>query len=356
MINRETRPIAVDALRKLMERILLAGGCDAETSQILADVHLESDLRGVSVQGLNHLVNSHIQKLRKRKEDPNGKPRIEKEGDTFALVDGNSGPGPIAAFFAVDLAVKKAKKTGCCIVGIRNSHDIYQVGLYVERIAREGLVGFVYSDDVVPVVHPLGGSEPVIGSNPMAVAIPTENEPFLLDFAPCATLPTYVRYSKRYGTELPAGVSVDSEGNPTTDPIAVCDGAGYQGDKGAISPLGNKGYGLLLVIDFLSGAFVGCDMGMDHIYKPDSRKGHFFMAINPAIFGDLEIFRQAVSGRIQQLKDSKKAPGVSEIRVPGERSFKNRNRAFREGSVLIDTELWKDTVALCNELGVEVPE
>ena len=356
MINRETRPMAVDTLRQLMERMCLAAGCDAETSKILADVHLESDLRGVSVQGLNHLVNSHIQKLMKRKEDPNAKPRIGKEGDTFALVDGNSGPGTIAAFFAVDLAVKKAKKAGCCIVGIRNSHDIYQVGLYVERIAREGLVGFVYSDDVVPVVHPLGGSEPVIGSNPMAVAIPTENEPFLLDFAPCATLPTYVRYSKRYGAELPVGVSVDGEGNPTTDPNAVCDGAGYQGDKGAISPLGNKGYGMLLVIDFLSGAFVGCDMGMDHIDKPDSRKGHFFMAIDPAVFGDLAIFQQAVSGRIQQLKDSKKAPGVSEIRVPGERSFEHRKRALREGSVFVDAELWKDTVALCNELGVEVPE
>ena len=202
MINRETRPIAVDALRKLMEQMLLAVACDAETARELANVHLEADLRGVSVQGLNHLTNSHIPKLKKKKEDPAGKPSIVKETDACALVDGASGPGPIAAYFAADLAVRKAKKTGCCVVGITNSHDLYQAGLYVERIAREGLVGFVYSDDVVPVVHPLGGSEPVIGSNPMAIAVPTESDPFLLDFAPCATLPTYVRYSKRYGLSL----------------------------------------------------------------------------------------------------------------------------------------------------------
>jgi L-2-hydroxycarboxylate dehydrogenase (NAD+) len=310
----------------------------------------------VSVQGLNHLVNSHIQKIAKKKEAPASKPSIAKEGETFLLVDGNNGPGPIAAFFAVDLAIKKAKKTGSCIAGIKNSHDIYQVGLYVERIAREGLVGFVYSDDVVPVVAPLGGCKPVIGSNPMAIAIPTEAEPFLLDFAPCATLPTYVRYSKRYEASLPEGVVVDGDGNPTTDPNAVCDGAGYQGDKGAINPLGNKGYGLLLVIDFLSGAFVGCDMGMDHVNKPGSRKGHFFMVIDPTIFGSLEDFKQAVGGRIQQLKASKTAPGTSEIRIPGERSFQNRKRSLREGQVFIDEKLWEDTVTLCNELGVKVPE
>lgn len=356
MINQETRPIKVRVLRELMEQMLLSVGCDIETAKILAEIHLESDLRGVSVQGLNHLVNSHIPELKKRKEDPAGKPRIIKEGDAFALIDGNSGPGPIAALFAADLAVKKAKKTGCCVVGIRNSHDIFQVGLYVERIAREGLVGLVFSDDVVPVVHPLGGKEPVIGSNPMAIAIPTETEPFLLDFAPCATLPTYVRYSKRYDTTLPEGVTVDRDGQPTTDPNAVCDGAGYQGDKGAISPLGNKGYGLLLVIDFLSGAFVGCDMGMDHVNKPDSRKGHLFMAMDPAVFGSREDFQCAVNGRIKQIKDSKKTPGITEIRVPGERSFAARERSLREGQVLIDSALWEDTVRLCSELGVKIPE
>jgi L-2-hydroxycarboxylate dehydrogenase (NAD+) len=226
----------------------------------------------------------------------------------------------------------------------------------VERIARQGLVGFVYSDDVVPVVHPLGGSEPVIGSNPMAIAVPTESAPFLLDFAPCATLPTYVRYSKRYGTKLPEGVTVDHNGNPTTNPDDVCDGAGYQGDKGAISPLGNKGYGLLLMIDFLSGALAGCDMGMDHVRKSDSKKGHMFMAIDPGVFGSLEAFQHAVSSRIRQVKDSKKAPDIAEIRVPGERSFATRERSLREGKVHIDSELWKDTVKLCNELGVEVPD
>ena len=356
MLNRETRQVRVDALRQLMEELLAAAGCDAETAAAIANVHLEADLRGIGVQGLNHLVNSHVPKLRAGKADPGGKPHIAEEGEAFALIDGANAPGPIAGLFAADVAARKGRQAGSCIVGVTNSHDMYIAGYYAERIARAGLVGFVFSDDVVPVVHPLGGAEPVIGSNPMAIAMPTETEPFLLDFAPCATLPTYVRYAKRYGVALPEGVACDSEGRPTTDATKVCDGAGYQTGVGAISPLGNKGYGLLLAIDFLSGAFVGCDMGPDHATAPGARKGHFFMSANPAVFGALGDFERAVSGRIRQIKDTKTAPDVSEIQVPGERSFAARAEALRMGEVAVDAVCWKDTAKLAGELGVMVPD
>src|SRR5207248_2865355 len=159
-------------------------------------------------------------------------------------------------------------------------------GLYADRIARHDLVAMVFSDDVIPVVHPVGGIEPIIGSNPMAYAVPTDDEPFVLDFAPCATLPTYVRYTQRYGGELPDGVAQDAEGRPTNDPSAVSSGAGHQAAMGAIDPVGHMGYGLLLMIDFLSGALVGADMGLAHVSKAGSSKGHLFVAIDPAIFGD----------------------------------------------------------------------
>jgi len=222
-------------------------------------------------------------------------------------------------------------------------------------MARAGVVGFVLSDDVVPVVHPLGGVEPVIGSNPMAIGVPTETEPYIIDFAPCATLPTHVRYAKRYGKTLPEGVVADAQGGRTTDPREVCDGDGFQPHTGAINPLGNKGYGLLLVIDFLAGAFVGCAMGTDHALKPGAMKGHFFMAADPAKFGGLTAFKRAVSGRIKQVKESTKAPGVGEIRVPGERSFASRGRALRDGKVTIDEICWEDALKLAAELEIDVP-
>ncbi len=357
MMNVKTRLVNVDALRTLMEQLLAAIGCDAETAKTIANVHLEADLRGVSVQGLNHLINSHITDFRRGRIDPAGKPEIVTEGDAYALIEGNHGPGPIAAIYAAELAAAKAAKAGCAMVGVRNSDDLFIAGYYVDLIARQGMVGFLFSDDVVCRIHPLGGTEQAIGTNPMAIAVPTEGEPFVLDFAPTATLPTYVRYTRRYGRRLPEGVAQDVDGRPTTDPEAVpAADAPNQEHLGAINPLGNKGYGLLLAIDFLSGAFVGCDMGTDHRTKPGAIKGHFFMAANPAMFGGVDTFKSAVSARARLLKDSRKAPGCDEIRIPGERSFAARDRALRDGVVPIDLMCWEDTVKLAAELGVAIPD
>jgi LDH2 family malate/lactate/ureidoglycolate dehydrogenase len=227
--------------------------------------------------------------------------------------------------------------------------------LYAERIARADLVGMVYSDDVVPVVHPLGGVEPNIGSNPMAWAVPTPRAPFVLDFAPCATLPTYVRYTQRYGGKLPEGVAQDAQGRPTTDPAQVTNGAGHNGTLGAISPLGNKGYGMLLMIDFLSGALVGADMGMAHVNKKGAKKGHLFIAIDPNILGDARTFKAAVGARIDEIKQSKKAPGVKEIRVPGERSHERLEQQRASGMVELDRLCWEDGIKMGRKLGVALP-
>jgi len=356
MITQRTRTIEIEVLRGLMMEMLHAVGCDEQIAETVADIHLEADLRGVSVQGFNHLVNSHLPEMHAGRIDPAGRPSVVREAETYALVDGHSGPGPIAALFAADLAAAKARQAGCCMVGVINSHDLFQAGLYVERIARQGLVGFVFSDDAVPVVHPLGGCQPLIGSNPMAIAIPTEGEPFLHDFAPVSTLPTYVRYAKRYGSMLPETVAVDCDGYPTRNPHLVNDGAGYQQNKGAIDPSGAKMYGLLLAIDFLAGALPGCDMGVDHVTKSDARKGHLFLALDPSVFGSLDDFRHATSRRIEALKRSRKAPGVHGIRVPGERSFAQRAASLKSGRVQIDAELWRDAVKLCRRLSVATPQ
>jgi LDH2 family malate/lactate/ureidoglycolate dehydrogenase len=355
MLNHTTRRIPIPVLRDYMVRLLKSVGLDDETAQTVAGLHLESDLRGINVQGFNHLINSHLQDFMSGRCDPKGKPAIVKDGPCYALIDGHAGTGPIAALFAVDIAVAKAKTAGCAVVGITNSFDLFQAGLYADRIAQQDLIGMVYSDDVVPVVHPLGGVEPVIGSNPMAWAVPTSRDPFVLDFAPCATLPTYVRYTQRYGGQLPEGVAHDAEGRPTTDPFKVTNDAAHKGAIGAIAPLGNKGYGMLLMIDFLSGALVGADMGMAHVNMTGSRKGHLFIAIDPAIFGDADTFKGAVSARIDEIKRSKRAPGISEIRVPGEGSYARRAAQLASGEVEIDGLCWEDGLKIGRTLGVELP-
>lgn len=355
MFNHETVRVPIGELRDYMARLLEAVGLDAASAATVAELHLESDLRGVGVQGFNHLINSHLQDFMAGRCDPKGTPEIVRDGPCYALIDGHAGTGPIAALLAVNVAVEKAKSAGCAVVGIVNSFDLFQAGLYADRIARNDLIGMVYSDDVVPVVHPLGGVEPNIGSNPMAWAVPTSRAPFVLDFAPCATLPTYVRYTQRYGGKLPEGVAHDADGKPTTDPAKVTDGAGHKGALGAIAPSGNKGYGMLLMIDFLSGALVGADMGMAHVNKKGSKKGHLFIAIDPNIFGDAATFKAAVGARIDEIKGSRKAPGVKEIRVPGERSHARLEQQRDAGMVELDRLCWEDGLKIGRKLGVALP-
>ena len=352
MLGHHTITVKIEVLRDYMERLLQAVGIDAEASRTLADMHLESDLRGVGVQGFNHLVNSHLDYYQSGSADPKARPVVERDGASHALVDGNDGPGPLAMLLAVDKAIAKARSSGVGIVGVTNSHDLFHAGLYAAKVAEAGLISMVYSDDAVLVVHPLGGVEPLIGSNPMAWAVPTRGDPFVIDFTPCRTLPTYVRYAQRYGGTLEAGVAQDAAGNPTTDPFEVCNGRGYQMGIGAIDPGGHRGFGMLLMIDFLSGAFANADMGLDHVTKPDAKKGHMLMAFDPGLFGNTH-FRDQVQARIDALKASEKAPGVDAIRMPGEGSAERRRAALAAGAVTIDEILWQDGLKVGLELGVE---
>jgi LDH2 family malate/lactate/ureidoglycolate dehydrogenase len=354
VLNRETRRVGIEELRDFMRRLLVSAGMEEADAATVAEQHLESDLRGVGVQGFNHLVSSHLPDLLSGRANPRGRPTVVREGPASALVDGDR-TGPLAALLACDVAVQKAREAGCCAVGVTNGYDLFQAGLYAERIARHDLVAMVFSDDVIPVVHPVGGVEPIIGSNPMANAVPTEGEPFVLDFAPCATLPTYVRYTQRYGGRLPESVASDVHGNATTDPAAVANGAGHQPAQGAIDPAGHEGYGLLLVIDFLAGALVGSDLGLAHLRDERSRKGHLFVAVDPAALGEAAAFKRAVKARIREVKESKRAPGVDEIRVAGERSHAQRRRSLDRGEVEIDRFCWEDGLKVAERLGVAAP-
>ena len=357
MFNDRYVQITLDQYHDIATDLLRAAGCSNETAEILAENHMDSDLRGVGVQGMNHLVFDHIPQMLMGRVKPDKKPNVIKEDTSYALIDGNRGPGQLAAYLAVEIACKKAKDSGICMVGIRNSNDLFRAGRYVEMIAEQGLIGFLFSDDAMPIVHPLGGAAPVIGANPMAIGVPGDNVPFVIDFAPCSTLTTWIRYSQYYGDRLPEGWATDKNGNPTTDATKVSNGREYSQDAGAINPGGNKGYGLLLAVDFLAGALTGSHMGVEHQRRfPEDIKGHLLIAIDPGAFGDPRVFIKAVRTRMDEIKNSRKAQGSSEIRIPGERSYAAREKALAENKVKIDLFLWEDIKKLCAKLNVTVPE
>jgi L-2-hydroxycarboxylate dehydrogenase (NAD+) len=351
--ERKIVKISVDALRDYMFRILRAAGCNTENARTAAEIFLEADMRGASFQGLDHMY-TLISGIRNGHVDPTGRPHIAKEDNAFALIDGNRGPGQPAALLAADVAVAKARKSGICCVGITNSSDIFMVGFYAERIARAGLVSFVFTG-APPSVHPYGGRERILGTNPFAIAFPTNDEnPVLIDMATSAVSNSHARQAAYYDEDLPDDVAVDADGKPTKSAKAVRAG-------GAIAPLaGHKGFALALAVGLLAGPLVGAQVGKaingwrSNDKGPQGIYGHFLIAIDPSCFGDAQVFQEATSAYLDEIRSSQKATGVTEIRTPGSRTFKTRERSLREGVRMYDA-IWDNFAVLAKKLKVTVP-
>ena len=347
--------VEIEALRDLMIRLLVAAGCERSSAETCAAVFLDADLRGFGVQGLDH---SHtlIRRLRAGEINVKGRPRVVKETESTILVDGDWGLGQVNALFAVDLLIEKARKVGCCAAGIVNTSDFFMAGHYGERIARAGLVGMVFSDSL-PLAHPHGGVERLLGTNAMVIAAPTAGEhPLVLDMSTTQLSSSRVRQAAYHDEEVPEGTGVDKDGNPTTRAWDIRNG-------GALAPLGgHKGFGLALCVALLAGPLVGAMVESAHRGWRDNTpeqpvpKGHFFLAVDPAAFGDPEAFKGKVSTYIDLIKASKKAPGVEEIRYPGERAFATRDRQMAEGTVELYEEVWSRIAELAEDLGVEMPD
>jgi LDH2 family malate/lactate/ureidoglycolate dehydrogenase len=354
MDARPTRTVEIPVLRDLMERLLKACGCDDENARVAAGVFLEADMRGVLFQGLDHMY-SMIAGLREGKIDPKAKPVVAREGEACALIDGRRGPGQVACIMAADLAVAKAKKAGAAAVGVTRASDLFMIGYYAGRMADAGCVGLAFSD-AVPNVRPEGGVEKLLGTNPMAIAVPAaDGRPFIHDLSTCAQSASRVRQAAYHDEDLPEALALDIEGRPLVKAKDIR-------ARGAIGPLaGGKGFGLGLFVGFLSGPLTGSATGgalkpwYDPALSQVAPKGHFFIAVDPAAFGDPKAFRAAVGRYIGEIKASGKAPGVSGIRVPGERALAERERSAALGHVVMYEAIWRNTARIAGELGVAMP-
>jgi LDH2 family malate/lactate/ureidoglycolate dehydrogenase len=343
MTERPTRIVKPEILRDLMERLLRAAGCTEVNARETAEVFLEADLRGIGLQGFDHLFDM-LDDIRHG--------AVVKEGPATALVDGHRGPGQPGGVFATDLAIRKAREAGTATVGLVNGADIYMIGYYTDRMARAGMVGFVYSASS-NLVHPHGGVERKLGTNPIAIAVPTAGtDPMLLDMATSVLSSSRVRQAAYHGEHLPPGSGVDIDGQPTTEAAAI--------DAGAIAPLaGHKGFGLGLCVALLSGPLVGGEVGsaIDGWHGeegPQGRRGHLFMAIDPAAFGDTDVFRQSASAYLDEVRASRTAPGVDSVRIPGERTFARRARSLTEGVEILEAT-WKIATGYAAKLDIEMP-
>jgi LDH2 family malate/lactate/ureidoglycolate dehydrogenase len=201
---------------------------------------------------------------------------------------------------------------------------------YVEKIARAGLVA-IHTVSSASLVAPHGGAKPSVGTNPISFGFPGEPDPLVIDMGTSAFMGTELGLLRRRGQLLPEGVAIDRDGNPTRDPDAA--------RTGAILPLaGHKGFALSLAMKAL-GILAGSGLNAAKDY------GYLVIAFKPDLLIPVEEFRAELAEMIGRVKATPRLPGVEEIRIPSENSFRNRD-ANRQSGIVIDGHIYRSLLSL----------
>ncbi len=310
--------VPAERLAAFIARAFVAAGLPPEDAQPLAGLMVEADLRGADTHGVIRLP-LYVRRI--RAGGVNAKPNICVVSDrpSAALIDGDNAMGHLVMRRAAALAIEKAEKTGIGWVGARMSNHAGPAALYATMPLSHDMIGLYFAVGSNNHLPPWGGSESLLGTNPMAVAVPADNEPpIVLDMAPTVAAYGKVRLKAQRGEAMPVGWMIDREGRPLTDP--------KRADEGHLLPIGDyKGYGLSLIIGLLAGALNRAAIGREVIDfvketgKP-TNTGQAIAAIAIETFMPAGEFKRAVDRLIRELRASPRLPGVERIFMPGEQS------------------------------------
>jgi LDH2 family malate/lactate/ureidoglycolate dehydrogenase len=312
--------------RALSERAMRGIGYEPEEARILADHVIDAALCGYEYSGLPKLLNVADHP---RFKAPRRPMRAIRETSVSVLFDGGNQSGMLGMYHAARAAIEGAKAHGVALVGVT---DIWMSGrsaYYVEMIARAGLIG-IHTVAAPPLVAPPGGATAVLGTNPIAFGFPMDGDPLVIDLGTSAFMGTDLQFRQRLGIPLPEGVAIDERGRPTTDAAAA--------RRGAILPFGgHKGYALALAMHALG---VLCGGAIDQ-----ESGGYLVIAFEPDLFVPLDDYRRALAAEVAAIKATPRQEGVGEIRIPGERAYRERARLAREG-IEIDRRIHDALLAL----------
>ncbi|HEX7468573.1 MAG TPA: L-sulfolactate dehydrogenase [Methanobacterium sp.] len=311
--------------RSIVIEILNIMGVPRKDASIVADVTVDADLKGFSSHGIGRFP-QYLKGLKCGTIKTEAEITIEKETVSTALLKGNHMFGHVVAHRGMELAMEKAKKTGIGLVGIHESNHFGVAGYYSDMALMEDLVGVVIAN-TEPAMAPIGGKEPIIGTNPLAISIPSNKHYVSVDMATSASARGKLIEALRKGEKIPENVALDAEGMPTTDPEAAL--------KGSILPFGaHKGYALAFMIEILAGPLVRASFGKDVVGTANPEKmctkGDLIAAIDPSKFGDLEEFKEDVDDFVAEIKNS------GNVFIPGDMEVRNIEKFKKEGIPLDD--------------------
>jgi len=304
------------------------GDCD-----IVVDVLLESDRRGIESHGCNRFKPIYIDRILGGIQNPVTRFEIVRETPSTAVVDGNNGMGQVIAYRSMEMAVQKAKNCGLGMVACRNSTHYGIAGYYASMAVKAGMIG-ITGTNARPSIAPTFGVENMLGTNPLTIGMPTDEDfPFILDCATSVTQRGKLEFYARRGMAAPEGLVIGSDGAYLTDSAEILKELTL--GSAALAPLGglgethggHKGYGYATAVELLcaclqQGSFLRQLMGVGEAgEKTPIKLGHFFMAIDPEAFMGLDEFKKRAGEILRALRASKKAPGQERIYTAGEKEY-----------------------------------
>ncbi|MBX6323271.1 MAG: Ldh family oxidoreductase [Rhodospirillaceae bacterium] len=340
-----------DDLVRFARDLFTAAGCDGDKPAIIAELLVAADLLGHTTHGLQ-LCAPYLAELEAGRMTRSGEPAVIADRGATLTWDGRRLPGVWLTAKAVDLAVGRARERGLAAVAIRRSHHIACLAAFLERATVHGMMAVIASSDPNDAsVAPFGGTRAVFTPDPIAVGIPTDADPILIDISASITTNGLSNRLRKEGRRYPGAWAMDALGRATDDPAVLA-----ADPPGTLLPIGgkeygHKGYGLALMIEALT-------QGLAGFGRADPAEGWgagvFVLVLDPEAFAGAQAFRRQTAWSAAACRDNPPAPGVERVRLPGEQALARRQRAEAEG-VRLYPGIMESLRPWAEKLGVRPP-
>ena len=321
--------IAASRLHAFAVAVLERVGMDTPDAIATADAMVWADLRDLPMHGVYGKLPQCVRRIQAGVTSPTFAREPVRDTPSFAVFDARSGWGQVAAARGMRAALAKARANGVGLVVVRDSSSAAAMGHYASLAIAERMIGLAITNGP-PLMPPPGGTTRVVGNQGFAIGAPaSRHDPLLFDSALSLISTGEIHTAHERGEPLAPGLMLDTQGRPTTDPVAALEGL-------YVAIGGHRGFGIALMWEVLTGVLSGGqrvapDVGAPDVVDRPQGVSHFLLAIDPAVAMRYEEFTARVDALIDQVHASPPAEGVSRIYVAGERGFGIARQRARDG-------------------------
>ena len=349
-------------LENFCKKVFLKMGCSEEDATTAAKVLISADLRGVDSHGVARLI-GYVRLWEKDRVNPKPNIKVVHETPSTAVIDADKALGLVAAPKAMEIAIEKAEKAGTCWISVKNSNHFGIAGYHAMKALEKDMIGIALTN-ASPLVAPTFSKERLLGTNPIAVAIPAgEQPPFVADMATTTAANGKLEILQRKNEDAPLGWVQDREGKQTKNASAVKEG-------GALLPLGgdrtsgsHKGYCLGAVVDIFSAVLSGAGYGpwappfvsfLPLAKDPVGEGlGHFFGVMRIDAFRPASEFKQHMDNWITRFRKAEPVAGAEKVLIPGDPEREMEVIRKEEGIPLLPPVI-KDLRMLADKFNIEI--